>query len=265
MAWRRAPVPAGTAVRGSTGALAPRAARSHERRNPATPPRPRLSRRQERALRAREANEGSTGRDRRLRINPGAQTMIRRHLLGLGVLVLTMIAGYVTSSITGVHEGSPVGDAPTPAGVEERPESTSVSVKIDSHIADMAIRYGLSKALIAAVIEAESQYNPRAISPRGAQGLMQLMPETAAILRVGDPFDPRENIEGGVRHLRSLMDRFDNNLPLALAAYNAGEQAVVRYGGVPPYRQTRQYESRIDRNARLLASPGSAMSRSTRS
>src|SRR5206468_10081586 len=74
---------------------------------------------------------------------------------------------------------------------------------------------------------------------------MQLMPATAATLGVGDPFDPRENIEGGVRHLRSLMDRFDNNLPLALAAYNAGEQAVLRYGRVPPYRQTRQYVSRI--------------------
>src|SRR3989454_7037187 len=80
---------------------------------------------------------------------------------------------------------------------------------------------------------------------------MQLMPETAASLGVGDPFDPRENIEGGVRHLRALMDQFDNNLPLVLAAYNAGRQAVIDHRGIPPYRQTRQYVSRILRRLDL--------------
>jgi len=79
------------------------------------------------------------------------------------------------------------------------------------------------------------------------------MPTTAASLGVGNPFDARENLEGGVRHLRSLMDRFDNDLPLVLAAYNAGEQAVIDHGGIPPYRETRQYVTRIlrrlDRNA----------------
>src|SRR2546429_10010466 len=74
---------------------------------------------------------------------------------------------------------------------------------------------------------------------------MQLMPETAAMLGVSDPFDPLENIEGGVRHLCSLMDRFNGNLPLVLAAYNAGERAVINHGGIPPYRGTRQYTNRI--------------------
>jgi soluble lytic murein transglycosylase-like protein len=74
---------------------------------------------------------------------------------------------------------------------------------------------------------------------------MQLMPATAQILGVSDPFDPRENIQGGVRHLRALMDRFDNNLTLALAAYNAGAKAVITHGGVPPYRETRQYVKRV--------------------
>jgi soluble lytic murein transglycosylase-like protein len=106
-------------------------------------------------------------------------------------------------------------------------------------------RYGVSPDLIVAIIEAESSFNPRAVSRRGARGLMQLMPGTAATLGVGDPFDPRENIEGGVRHLRALMDQFDNNLPLALAAYNAGGQAVIAHRGIPPYRQTRQYVNRI--------------------
>jgi soluble lytic murein transglycosylase-like protein len=112
-------------------------------------------------------------------------------------------------------------------------------------IKEAADRYGVAEELIAAVIEAESQFNPRAVSRRGARGLMQLMPETAATLGVTDPFSPRENIHGGVRHLRSLMDRFDNNIPLALAAYNAGHVAVIHHGGIPPYPQTRAYVSRI--------------------
>ncbi len=134
---------------------------------------------------------------------------------------------------------------------------------IDCHIKDVAIRYGVSEDLIAAIIETESSFDPRAVSRRGARGLMQLMPATAALLGVGDPFDPRENIEGGVRHLRALMDRFDNDLPLVLAAYNAGEQAVIQYGGIPPYPQTRQYVSRIlrrlnrDGTKTIRSEPGS--------
>jgi len=116
---------------------------------------------------------------------------------------------------------------------------------IDAMISAVATRYGMSADLIAAVIEAESEFNPRAVSRTGARGLMQLMPETAAMLGVSDPFDPLENIEGGVRHLCSLMDRFNGNLPLVLAAYNAGERAVIRHGGIPPYGETRQYVNRI--------------------
>jgi soluble lytic murein transglycosylase-like protein len=159
-----------------------------------------------------------------------------RRLLGLGVLLLTMVSGYVASRVTGAHDRSDV---------------NNVSAALDAHIKDVANRYGVSADLIVAIIEAESSFNPRAVSRRGARGLMQLMPETAASLGVGDPFDPRENIEGGVRHLRALMDRFDNNLPLVLAAYNAGRQAVIDHRGVPPYRQTRQYVSRILRRLDL--------------
>src|SRR4029453_14288790 len=90
-----------------------------------------------------------------------------------------------------------------------------------------------------------SDNNPRAVSRRGARGLMQLMPKTAKRLGVEDPFDPKENIEAGVKHLRAMMDRFDNNIPLALAAYNAGEVAVIKHRGVPPYRETRAYVKRI--------------------
>lgn len=112
-------------------------------------------------------------------------------------------------------------------------------------IREAAHRYGVEEALIKAVIRVESGFNSRAVSPKGARGLMQLMPGTASMLGVRDSFDPRQNIDGGVRHLRGLIDRFGNDLKLALAAYNAGEQAVVNHGGVPPYRETRDYVSRI--------------------
>jgi len=112
-------------------------------------------------------------------------------------------------------------------------------------IRDAAERYGVPIKLVSAVIRAESGFNPRAVSPKGARGLMQLMPTTAATLGVRNSFDPRENIEGGVRHLRGLIDRFPNNLPLALAAYNAGEKAVQQYRGIPPYPETQDYVTKV--------------------
>jgi soluble lytic murein transglycosylase-like protein len=116
---------------------------------------------------------------------------------------------------------------------------------LEDYVGVVAARHGVPKNLVLAVIAVESQFDTMAVSSRGALGLMQLMPATAEILGVSDPFDPRENIDGGVRHLRAMMDRFDNDLPRALAAYNAGAQAVIRHRGVPPYRETRQYVSRI--------------------
>jgi soluble lytic murein transglycosylase-like protein len=112
-------------------------------------------------------------------------------------------------------------------------------------IAEAAARYAVPERLIWAVIRAESGFDPRAVSSRGARGLMQLMPETAAILGVRDPFNPRENIHAGARHLRGMMERFRYDLPLAIAAYNAGERPVVSYRGVPPYPETREYVARV--------------------
>ena len=112
-------------------------------------------------------------------------------------------------------------------------------------IRDAADRYGVPVRLVSAVIRAESGFNPRAVSRKGAQGLMQLMPTTAASLGVRNSFDPKQNIDGGVRHLRGLIDRFPSNLPFALAAYNAGERAVLQYGGIPPYPETQDYVSKV--------------------
>jgi soluble lytic murein transglycosylase-like protein len=113
------------------------------------------------------------------------------------------------------------------------------------HIQDAALRYGLDPDLVAAVIRTESGFRSRAVSPKGAMGLMQLMPSTARLLGVEDAFDGRENIFGGCRYLRSLIDQFDGDLKLALAAYNAGPEAVSRHNGVPPYRETQNYVRQV--------------------
>ncbi len=112
-------------------------------------------------------------------------------------------------------------------------------------ISEASERYGIPEPLIRAVIRVESGFNPRAVSRKGARGLMQLMPETAALLGVSDSFNPRQNIDGGVRHLRGLKERLGDDMRIVLAAYNAGEQAVISYGGIPPYPETRQYVSRV--------------------
>lgn len=108
-----------------------------------------------------------------------------------------------------------------------------------------AERHGVSAALVRAVIQAESAFNPRAVSPKGAMGLMQLMPATARELGVADPFHPEQNIHGGVAYLSRLLTRYDQNVELALAAYNAGPGAVERYGRIPPYRETQAYVRKI--------------------
>jgi soluble lytic murein transglycosylase-like protein len=112
-------------------------------------------------------------------------------------------------------------------------------------IEDHSARQGISADLVRAVIQAESAFNPMARSVKGAMGLMQLMPATAAELGVANPYDAEDNIAGGVAYLRSLLNRYDGNEELALAAYNAGPGAVEKYGAVPPYRETRDYVAKI--------------------
>jgi transglycosylase-like protein with SLT domain len=112
-------------------------------------------------------------------------------------------------------------------------------------IREAAARYAVAPELIESVIRVESNFEPRAVSSKGARGLMQLMPATARLLGVQDSFDIGQNIDGGARHLRNLIDRYNGSLPLALAAYNAGAEAVARYGGIPRYAETQAYVARI--------------------
>jgi hypothetical protein len=115
----------------------------------------------------------------------------------------------------------------------------------DQIIAAESRRYGVDASMVSALIRAESNFEPRAVSRKGARGLMQLMPATARRLSLDRPFDPAANVRAGVRYLKELMDRFDHRPDLVLAAYNAGENAVENYGGVPPYRETQGYVKRI--------------------
>lgn len=117
--------------------------------------------------------------------------------------------------------------------------------RLDLLINKYAVAYGVDPALVRAVMRNESGFNPLAVSPKGAQGLMQLMPGTAALMGVQNPFDPEQSIAGGVGYLRHCLDRFGHSVPLALAAYNAGPDAVSRYCGIPPYLETQLYVNNV--------------------
>jgi soluble lytic murein transglycosylase-like protein len=126
-----------------------------------------------------------------------------------------------------------------------RPISTGGPRKFQSDIQAASNRFGVDPALVEAVIQVESGFDPNAISTSGAAGLMQLMAATANQYSVNDRHNPRENINAGVEHLKKLMDRFDGDITLAVAAYNAGASAVERYEGIPPYPETRRYVSKV--------------------
>ncbi len=117
--------------------------------------------------------------------------------------------------------------------------------RYDEHIRQAAVLYQIPEELVRAVIKVESDFDPRAVSPANARGLMQLIPATAERMLVTDIFDPRQNIFGGVRYLRILANLFNGDLTLTIAGYNAGENAVIRHGGIPPYAETQEYVKRV--------------------
>src|SRR5256712_13102463 len=158
--------------------------------------------------------------------------------------------------VTNVEPPQPV--VANPSSPPNEPVAAQTAAPYRDLIRAAATRHSLAPELVESVIRVESTFEARAVSRKGARGLMQLMPATAARLGVRNVFDVRQNVEGGVRHLRYLVDLYGGNLALALAAYNAGVDAVGRYGGIPPYAETRAYVPRVLRAGAPVRPPGRA-------
>jgi soluble lytic murein transglycosylase-like protein len=190
----------------------------------------------------------------------GSRMHVDRHEADGAKVRLFHSTGFVELSASQVlafeaEEEAPVSAPPAPVASVPAPATPSgKGPATPQELADAAAdRYGLPRDLVRSVMAAESGFARGAISPKGAIGLMQLMPETAHLLGV-DPYDPEQNVDGGVRYLRDLLERYNYGLRHALAAYNAGPQAVDRYNGVPPYRETISYVYRIEKKLKDLES-----------
>ncbi|HUV76489.1 MAG TPA: lytic transglycosylase domain-containing protein [Desulfobacterales bacterium] len=185
--------------------------------------------------------------------NVMARTRIIYFLVGIYALISILFVAvpslyadiYVYSDSEGVLHFTNV---PTSSNykiyIREKPDrslNSDVTRRYDQIITEAAERHGVSFSLLKAMIKIESDFNPRAISTAGALGLMQIMPENIKRLKIKDPFDPRENIMGGTRYLKQMIDRFNGKLSLALAAYNAGPNTVERYQRIPPFTETEDY------------------------
>jgi soluble lytic murein transglycosylase-like protein len=155
------------------------------------------------------------------------------------------------------------GNAASGVGFQTTPAKSAPHMDLNDVVNSASGRYRLDPDLVNSVIEAESGFNVRAVSPKGAQGLMQLMPQTASQLGVPNAFDPEANVEGGARYLRELLERYNFDLIKALAAYNAGARRVEQYGGVPPYYETRAYVARIVRDFNKKKMAQKSMGQST--
>lgn len=162
-------------------------------------------------------------------------------------------AAEVTNFVATRPRGNPASSNPNYTGLARGYRVSSK--EIDEAIAQAAQKNGVNANLVRAIIQQESNFNPTAVSNKGAMGLMQLMPGTARQLGVTNPFDPQQNVDAGVRHLKQLLVTFKGDVPLSLAAYNAGEGAVTRNKGVPPYRETQDYVKRITEKVGLENKP----------
>jgi len=170
--------------------------------------------------------------------------LVRREIVGDNVRLYLTEASYteLPAALIVGYEADPT---PAPAAAKPAPPA---ALTLDDHIASAGHETGVDEDFIRSVIKAESGANPKAVSPKGARGLMQLMPATAVKLGVTDSFDPAQNIHGGTVYLRDLLVKYNGDAIKALAAYNAGPQRVEQYHGVPPYYETRSYVARVIRD-----------------
>lgn len=188
-------------------------------------------------------------------LTSGKSVSVKSHRIDGESIVLTLRGGGEVTCDKSLIEKILPDEVPHPDPKAEGPAVKDAAATVDPRvlsqtpygeiISAMSEAHGVDPMLVRALIQVESNYRPRARSHKGAMGLMQLMPATAREHKVRNPYDPKANIAAGVKHLRGLIDRFDGALDMALAAYNAGEGAVKKFGGIPPYRETRNYVSRI--------------------
>jgi Transglycosylase SLT domain len=195
---------------------------------------------------------------------PPASRRTRLLLAGVGGLAVSTMAGtgradifkqvgadgVISFTSTPAHGSKMVAADRKPAVFMPSDDSPERFSRYDEYIRQAATLYQIPEELVRAVIRVESDFDPRAVSPANARGLMQLVPETAERMMVTDSFDPRQNIFGGVRYLRVLANLFNGDIELTIAAYNAGENAVIRYGGIPPYQETQDYVVKVLGNYR---------------
>ncbi|NTW59797.1 MAG: lytic transglycosylase domain-containing protein [Nitrospirae bacterium] len=179
-----------------------------------------------------------------------AQADIYQFIDDSGVVHFTNVPSGRVKKTTKVHAEAR-GPASSSAAARPAPTSTGsrrtedIPVSYVNIINSACERYGVDPSLVHAIVKVESDFNPFAISRKGAMGLMQLMPQTASTMNVRNTFSPHENIEGGVKYLRYLLDRYEGNLSLSLAAYNSGETSVKKWGTIPPYKETQDYVKKI--------------------
>ncbi len=198
----------------------------------------------------------------KLRLRLAQSIATSRLVAGVGALAVLTVAdaghadiyktvdrktGVVTFSNTprGAHSKRVAKERPKPKAFMPSDTSPERFTRYDAYIQQAATLYQIPEALVRAVIKVESDFDPRAVSHANAHGLMQLVPETAERMQVTDVYDPRQNIFGGVRYLRVLANLFNGDLELTIAAYNAGENAVIRAGGIPPYEETQDYVAKV--------------------